>query len=339
MLGLPWGRSRPEPETRSYTTLLLSGQEASADGVSSGLTTAALEVAAGIWGRVLAGARIEGTDALTPQVRHRIGRDIIRCGESLHVVRVRGGLRLDPVHDWDVCDGWRYRLQVNEPPGKVVTLNRPAAGVMFVAWAVDEHERWRGVGPLDSARTLGKLAAASETKLLEELATPVAHILPIPGDGGSTTLDGLRSDVAAAKGKAVLLEGTAKGWQEGERASGTRHDWRAERLGPKPPEELCTLAGDVFDRVLMACGIPVSLAGSGEAVGTAAREDWRRFVLGTVRPVGAMIANAASVALDTEVRFDFAPLHAHDITARSTAVDKLVTAGMTLADARALVGL
>ena len=86
-----------------------------------------------------------------------------------------------------------------------------------------------------------------------------------------------------------------------------------------------------------ACGIPSGLLDP-SADGTAQREAYRRFIMASVQPVADMIAEVAGEALDTEITVQFAALHAHDITGRSTALAKLVDAGLSLPDAQRLVG-
>ena len=149
-------------------------------------------------------------------------------------------MRLDGVRNssWEVLAGWRYRLETTEPPGdttaKVVARER----VAHFLWNESPREPWRSVAPLAAASKLGVLAARVESKLAEDLNTPIAHILPIPTDGGDPKLDALRGDIAKAQGAAVLAEGTSSGWEENRAQSGTRQDWKAQRLGPEIPDGL-----------------------------------------------------------------------------------------------------
>ena len=236
----------------------MAGLEATAAGMTGNvLATGALEIAAGMWARTLAAARVEGTDALTPRIRHRIGRDLIREGESVHLIDTgRGHLRLAPVSSFDVGKGWRYAVEVAEPPGMVRKRTVARDGVLHVVWSEDPLQPWRGIGPLPSI--LAKLAVDTETKLLEDLATPTAAMLPIPSDGGDGSLDSLRSDIGSARGGAVLAEATSTGWDDGRQQAGTRSDWKAQRLGPEIPEQLREAFQDVQDAVGAACGIPAA---------------------------------------------------------------------------------
>ena len=183
---------------------------------------------------------------------------------------------------------------------------------------------------------MNELAANTEAKLAEETGAPSALLLPYPTDGGDTSLDLLRTDIRNAKGKALLVEGTASGQDDPTR--GTRDDWKAQRLGPMIPEQLRELYGDTLASVLEACGIPAAL-GTADADGTSQRESYRRWIMASVEPVAELIAEEASEKLDSEVAFDFRGVWAHDLAGRASAYAQLVTAGMDADRAAALAGL
>ena len=326
-------------EERGLTDLLLAGIEATVAGSAGNVaSTGALETAAGIWGRTLAAASVEGTGALTPAIRHLIGRCLIREGEIVFLIEVDGGrVMLTPASSFEVQAGWRYRVEVTVPPGKSVTRNVPRDEVLHFQWATHPREPWRGISPLGQALLLGKIAAQTDTKLLEELATPTAHILPVPFPGDSPQATGLRTDVASAKGAAILLEGTKGSPEETHR--GTDKDWQARRLGPAIPTELRVLFSDVASAVAQACGIPNSLVTFDNVDGTEVREAYRRFIMQSVEPIADMIATEASEKLDAGVEFDFTGLWAHDLAGRAAAFQKLVAGGMDPAKAAGVTGL
>ena len=330
---------RTELRAGGYTDLLLAGIDHTARGTDADTqVTGALEVSAGMWARALAAADVSGTEALTRRVRHRLARDLIRGGESVFEVSTENGTpALLPVAYWEVLKGWRYRLESTEPPG--VTTSRVVARerVAHFQWSESPREPWRGIAPLAAASKLGVLAARVESKLAEDLATPTAHILPVPSDGGDPKLAGLRSDISKAAGGAVLAEATSTGWDETRNQAGTRNDWKAQRLGPEVPQGLRETWKDVLLAVGNACGIPAGLLDPG-ADGTAQREAYRRFIMSAVQPMADLMAEVAGEALDTEITVSFNALHAHDITGRSTALAKLVGAGLSLDDAQRLVG-
>ena len=78
--------------------------------------------------------------------------------------------------------------------------------------------------------------------------------------------------------------------------------------------------------VLDACGVPRALAESAD--GTAAREAWRRFVMGSCEPIAALVSEELERKLETPIRFDFRALWAHDLQGRASAFKALVGGGM-----------
>ena len=97
--------------------------------------------------------------------------------------------------------------------------------------------------------------------------------------------------------------------------------------------------------VLAACGVPPAFA-SDRAESNTLREAWRLFVVSSVAPVAALVAEELTRKLDTPVAFDLEGLRANDamsvaraIGSRATALDRLINAGATFASAAAAVGL
>ena len=328
-------------EERGYGDLILAGLEASVTGdASSVLKTSALETASGMWARALSAATVTGDrGALTRRVRHMIGRGLIRSGESVFVIDVDGaGVQLVPVAAFEVMEGWRYRVEVQVPPGGSTSRTYSRDAVLHATWNVDPLQPWIGVGPMASAAYGAKLASNVEAKLAEETGAPSALLVPVPADGGDESLASLRADIRNAKGSAVLVESTVAGWDEAKGSKGTLFDWRAERLGPMIPEHLRGLYGDTCAAVLEACGIPAAL-GTADADGTSQRESYRRWIMASVEPVAELVAEEASEKLDGQVAFDFRNVWAHDLAGRAAAFAKLTGGGMSAADAAAAAGL
>ena len=313
----------------------------------SGLS--ALEAAAGLYASAFAAATVtpqnELTAAITPAVRALIARDLIRRGESLHLVRVRAGrVQLLPAGSWDVRgpwseEQWWYRLDLFGPSGNV-TRFVPGRSVVHARYAVDPARPWLGIGPLQWARATGTLAANLEQRLGEESGGAVAHVLPVPQDGGDGSegdpLANLKADIRQAKGGTVLTETTSGGWGEG-RIAAPNSDWTTKRIGANPPPVLPTLRKDVFEAVLVACGVPVSLVT--DADGTSQREAYRRWYATSVKALGGLVAAELSEKLETPLSFDFTHLYAHDLVGRTGAFAKLVAGGVEMERALTTAGL
>ena len=255
-----------------------------------------------------------------------------------------GRVQLLPAGSWDVRGPWReeewfYRLDLFGPSGNV-TRFVPASSVVHARYAVDPARPWLGIAPLQWARATGTLAANLEQRLAEETGGTVAHILPVPQDGGDGTADdplaSLKSDIKAAKGGTVLSETTAAGWGEG-KMSAPQRDWQPSRIGANPPPVLPALRTHVFEAVLSACGVPVGLVT--DADGTSQREAYRRWYATSVRALGDLVTEELSAKLETEITFDFSHLYATDLAGRAGAFAKLVAGGVGTDRALSIAGL
>ena len=340
----PWRRETRA--TQPFTDAIVSAIASQAAGTTAGdpSAIAALEACAGIWSRAFAAATVEPAHpAVTPAVLALIARDLIRRGESVFAIEVEGAAPvLRPAGSWDVRGPWReaewfYRVDLFGPSGNV-TRFVPSATVVHARYSVDPSRPWLGLGPLDWARHTGALAANLELRLSEEASGAVSRLIPIPEEGADGALDGLRADIAAGRGRALTVETTAAGWGEGKSAA-PMSDWKQQRIGADPPAPLISLRDDASMAVMHACGVPATLI-MANSDGTAQRESWRRFVMGSVEPVARMVALELAAKLDTPgLRFKFDSLWAHDLAGRASSFKAMVTAGMPLDRAAGLAGL
>ena len=324
-------------------------EERAAGAVPNTSSTAAVEAAAGSLSRALASAEVEGApwlrQAITPGVLAQIGRDLVRAGQSMHVVRMdaMGRVRLIPASSWH-WEGshdpasWTVRVTAYGPSTST-TWHLPGSGVVFIRWGGTPGVPYVGTGPLSWASTTAKLQSETERSLADEAGGPIANLVSIPQDGGDggedDTLTSLKADIRTARGKALLLETVAGGWGEG-RAAAPQRDWSGQRLGPQPPDSMVKAADGAFNRVLAACGVPPAMFI--DADGTSQREALRRWHLNTVMPLARLVEHELTEKLETEVRLRF-DTYALDMVSRAGVVAKLVSAGVAPATALEAVGL
>ena len=346
----PWSRREKRDSGGDFSDAVVRLIEAQAAGTAADASsTAAVEAAAGALSRTFAAAEVVGAEwvreAVSPGVLGQIGRDLIRKGDSMHVIRVGGdgAVRLIPSSSWH-WEGshdpasWTVRATAYGPSTST-TWNLPASAVVFVRWGSNPGKPYVGVAPTSWAHTTARLGSEVERSIADEAAGPLAQLLAVPQDGGDDGDDDplkmLRADIRAARGKALLVETTAAGWGEGKTAAPSA-DWRQQRLGPAPPEVMAQLRRDAFEHVLAACGTPPSLFTDSD--GTAQREAVRRWHLGTVLPLARMVEHELSAKLETPVslKFDAYPL---DLAGRAQAFQKLVAGGVAVTEALATAGL
>ena len=318
----------PEPEQRGYTDVITNALiEASADTAADGYL-AALEIAAGQLSRAFASASISGAGATAfrVDVMAQIGRSLVEAGEA---VWVRQGQRLVRGLQYTILPDGRY--QAETPFGQIIV---GADRAFHATWNLDVMSR-RGVAPLTTARQLRDLGLKLEGSMRDEAGAAVGYLLPIPSDGDGSNIESLKGDLAALKGRIAVVETTRAGWGEG--ATGApRRDYELVRMGADIPQGNVDLYTRATEAALAACGYPVQLIQ--KADGTAQREAWRRYLHGTVAPIGRIVA-AEAERVGLAIDLDWDQLFASDISGRARAFQSLVNGGMSLEAAAAASGI
>ena len=157
-------KQQSEKRDSSYTDSIIAliAEQASGATLAKPAATAALEASASIVARCFAAADVSGpdryTDALGPSTLSMIGRSLIRQGEILFAIEVRGGrLMLVPAASWDVTGdvdpaSWTYRLTLGGP-SRLTTLEPVASGSMVhIRYQADPEQPWRVGYPRSRAR-------------------------------------------------------------------------------------------------------------------------------------------------------------------------------------------
>ena len=343
----PWSKREKRDSGGDFSDAVIRLIEAQAAGkAADASSTAAVEAASGALSRAFASARVEGAphvqQAVTGRFLAQVGRDLIRSGDSMHVIRVSmGGVKLIPCSSWHwegSHDAWTVRATAYGPSTST-TWNLPEAGVVFAKWGSTPGQPYVGTGPLSWAHTTARLQSEAERSLADEVQGPIANLLSVPNDGGDggddDPLKMLKADLRTARGKALLLETTHAGWGDG-RSAAPQRDWQASRLGPNPPESMVQLRQEVFNAVLAATGTPPSLFVDSD--GTSQREALRRWHMGTVLPMARLLQDELTEKLEGECRLvlDGYP---KDLQARAATFQKLVAGGVSVNEALATSGL
>ena len=345
----PWSKSEKR-QNSNYTDGFVRALLASASGTGGAdpSASAPLETAASLYSRAFAAAKVIGdhAEAITPDMMGLVGRNLIRGGNDLHLIEMTDGrIYFRPCGSWDTYGGddeadWMYRVSLYGPDSHR-TQYVPSAGLLHFRYSIDSSRPWRGLSPLAHARDTGALSGSLERRLSEEAAGHSGYFLPIPQDGGDgeddDPLASLKADLAAAKGKTVLVETTSSGWGEGA-GQAPQKEFQQKRFGADPPQVLKNLRTDSGMSILSACCVPLALAAE-TADGTALREAWRRFVMLSVEPLLKIVALEFSRKLETPISFDLHDLFAHDLAGRAQAFKNLIVGGLSVDDALAKSGL
>ena len=333
---LPWKRlAAPEPppdararEERNYSDLVTRALVGAVEDGLADSYISSLEIAAGQLSRAFASARVTGPDAgrFDPWTLAQMGRSLTEDGEAV----------------WFRLGGWFVRAQnygiipttgdyqISNPNGEFM---RSPMQVFHARWNIDLGSG-RGLSALSAARTLRELSQNLERSLATESNAAIGYLLPVPGDGDAGNVEALKQDLANLKGRIAIIETTRAGWEAG--GAAPRRDYELARLGPAYPDSSIALFTAAGERVLAACGYPVQLAQNSD--GTAQREAWRRYMHGTVAPLGRIVEQAAMAAGMT-IALDFETLFASDIQGRARAFQSLVQGGMPLEAAAAASGI
>ena len=339
----PFG-NKLETRDDSYTDTLIASLVSRAQGKTLAVpsATAALEACAGTVGRGFSASEVAGpealTRALTPGTLALIGRSLIRTGEVVFLIDTQAGkLRLIPAETHDVEGGpfpdeWEYRLVVGGPSRTVTYDVVPAQSVLHFRYSVDPSTPWLGNSPLAVANLAGKLSAETVNALANESSGPVGRLLGIPVDGADATVEGLKSDIANARGKVALLE--TGDWDN---AGDAMVNLKTSRFGAEPPTSMVELMSVASQEVYSACGLNAGLWGGSQAA--AVREAWRLCLFGVLSPLGRLVESELQEKLEDTVSLSWQELRASDLSGRARAFQSMVGGGMAVDQAVAVAGL
>ena len=344
---------------QGYTEVVTAALESAAagGGASSANSTAAVEIASGYYSRGLALARVSPTNArtrcLTTSVMSSIGRSLAKNGEAVFALEFeRGALVLQPATSWVITGGarrssWKYKLTL-AGPSAIETRSLSSDSLVHLIFQFDPRSPWRGVSPSEGAKTTAHLVAGSERSLSQEANSPSGYFLqmpdlgdrsqsadPAPADPFAKFRDGLRR----ASGSTVIVPATGGGLGAGaEAAPAPSSSYVPTRFGFNPPAtvgELRTAAS----RELIACfGLPASTLAESPS-GATLREAWRSWVSLGLKPILKLVESQLRFDLDEpELVINAPDARAADVVSLSRAFGSLVKGGMSIDEARHIVG-
>ena len=169
--------------------------------------------------------------------------------------------------------------------------------------------------------------------LAEESSGPIGHLLGVPVDGEDATVQGLKADIAQARGKVALLE--AGDW--GNAGGDAKVDLKTERFGANPPASLVDLVDVSSREIYAACGFNAALWGGSQAASV--REAWRLALFGVLSPLGRLVQAELQEKLEDTVEIDWQELRASDLSGRARSFQSMVGGGMEVERAAGLAGL
>ena len=325
------------PETRaggSYTDQALEDALNRAQGNAQAVAeqTAAVEFAVGLLARCFAAADVSPPGlarTLPPALRARMARRLLLKGDFVAAIEVNrlGNISLLPASSFDVQGGvdesaWSYYLELPAPT-RPESRRLPARAVVHVRIGEDQAMPWRGCSPLANAGISAGLLAMLEHRTAQEAGAQVGYVLPMPEGIADDSVNALKADLAALKGKISLVESTASGHGQGPNAS-PQADWRLQRLGAEFPEGNATMRRNVGADVCAALGIPAALFLGAD--GATVREAYRQLLVSTIQPFSQLVTDELELKLESPIRLDFRRLAAADIAARARAYGSLIQA-------------
>lgn len=342
----PFRRSTPQTlglSTDTYEGMLVDAYERQATQGLRATALGAVEHAAGLVGRSLAAASVDGTDLLTPPVLRDIGHALIRHGESIHLFAIGGQRRqsLTRVVNVSVYGGhdpasWKYDLQLSGPT-TTETRRYSAGQVVHVRYSTLPHTPWQGISPLRHAALTGSLATRLESSLGNEAGIPNKRLSRLPTGFPDDKVEGLKASLLSTGGFA-LLETTRQGGGLGA-ATAPLKDWDFDRLGPDYTAAEITLYQTVYATVLGICGVPPALSGlTGSTGGALLREAIRIFHSHTLDPLCRIIEAEVSRVLERDIEIKLSP-SPEATRIRAQTIKVLKEAGFPLGEAQSLAGL
>ena len=234
----------------------------------------------------------------------------------------------------------RYKLEISMPDGQT-TRNVSADGVLHVRIGELSTSPWHGVSPFAGC----ELVRILERQLRIQGSWPSQRLFTMPGPEYASARpykSGQPSAEPVVKGDSEVSNDTFG--KPGQRVVRNLNS----RGGPIPvpkvdatfePSQWATvMRGDLVDEVYDCVGIPPVLRGDATP-GMAYKTALSEWIDGHLQPLCNGIAEQLSEDLEVDVKIDLAPANIPSVNDQSNALSELVSAGVSLEDAKRVVGL
>ena len=250
---------------------------------------------------------------------------------------IRGG-------HFDVTGKNAIRYKVDFPfPDDHVTRNLSADEVCHVTTGALESSPWAGVSPFAGTELVRLLTRS----LLNQASWPALRLFTMPGPeypsaGPGSRLQGVGAGEATVRGDSEKAQD--RFGKPGQRIVRNLNS----RGGPipvpiadaifKPDQWTVTLRKQLVDEVFDCVGIPPVMRGDATP-GMAYKTALSEWVDGWLQPFCDGIAEQLTDALEVEVKIDLAPAKIPAVETQAKALSDLVGAGMSLEEAKTIVGI
>ena len=347
---LPWQKPKTETRSQSYEQRLIEAIHAQASAEDASLSSTSQLQAISNSSRAVAGRR----DRHAAESPHRWDYAKLslqrRPSHSANwrtrrANRIRRQRTLRPASSWDIKGSslnqseWTYRLTFNVPDGQ---QKRRVKGNEVIHIRLPDAERpWQpgsAIGGTTASAT-AELESAIQTELAKAARGKLVHI---PGyedadpDDENDAWSEFQQDLRNAKGGTVMAPAPAN-LVQGIGAASAPPAFGTLKLAPEVAEDLQTLRDRLSQSIASTLSVLPGLLSGGESTGI--REAQRVFHNLVLTPLGLLISQTLSEALDTSIELDFTRLQLGNLREKAQVAKALVDAGVEQPKALELAGL
>ena len=241
---------------------------------------------------------------------------------------------------------WIYSLQCYGP-SSTVTRYRPRDGVVHLQYGREATRPWEGRAPWQTAHLSGTLLAGVERQLAGESASASGYVVPMPdvgdrgqgadADGEADPLSTLRYDMAGHRERRYWCQVWPRDSAAGRPCRLPRHrnisPVALARIRPPRLSSSGAMSSGASCRATAFCRVCFM---SGRPAPHYARPAGKRTPTPPC-PIAQLVAAQLSEALDESITLTLP--RATDVATLSRAIGSLVTAGVEVGEARAIVGI